>query len=140
MGPGTRPKGFSDACSTLRRPSQKAGSWSRCGHWPWHQLHHATEGHCPWAAGMAAEKPNRGVCLSDTCLRHWQGPSGEPSWLCAACLRWSGPVECSRHGRMQTTLSSVTSQRLYDLRDTAPLSSPYKWGQRLNSGSLSPNP
>lgn len=32
--------------------------------WTWHQLHQPTEGLCPWAAGMAAEKASRGVCLS----------------------------------------------------------------------------
>lgn len=64
MGPGTQPKGFSDAYTTLSQPSQKAGSWSRCGHGLWHQVHDLTEGHCPWAAGMAAEVPNRGVCVS----------------------------------------------------------------------------
>lgn len=71
-----------------------------------------------------------GVCVSlHMCPWHWWDPSGEPFWLWTSCLWCSEPIECSRHGRMQTTFSSVTIQGLCDLIDTAPLSSHHRWGQ-----------
>lgn len=129
MGLGTQPKGEHSDYTTLigQANRQEAGADMGIGLGTNSTSHRGT---LSLSSRHGSQGAKQGCVSLFTCAQGTGGVLPEsPSGSGPAAFWCSEPIECSRHGRMQTTFSSVTIQGLCNLIDNAPLSSHHRWGQ-----------